>query len=144
MKPKTIFGSSVLLWSLVIIILLTPVVQASYAYNGIVVSASKENKVVSFNISSSSDSPAIYGFTVIIQGHKHYSEVTKSPVGWSAGTIGYQAVMWTTKSHPIQPGSGEGNFAIEVTQIGTYTIGWSVMDNTLQPVAWGTLSINVT
>jgi hypothetical protein len=126
------------------IILLTPLVQTSYGDNDtIVVSATNENKVVLFNISSGTDSPAIYGFIITIYGHGHYSEITKSPDGWASGIIGNQAVIWTTQSHPIQPGSSEGNFAIEVTQASIYNIGWSVTDNTLKPVAWGTITITV-
>ena len=144
MKEQKVLTVFVLLADLVLILLLMPVAQASYGNNStVVVSASKENRVVSFNLSNGIDSRPIYGFVITIYAHGHFSEITETPSGWSTGRHGYHAVLWTTKNYPIEPGSAEDNFAIEVTQIGTYTIGWSVTDNTLQPVAWGTITIKV-
>jgi len=141
-RPERIFGSSILLGSLGMIILLTMIVQATYADNGIFVNASTQNKVISFDMSSGNDSPPIHGFIVTIS-NGHYSKITKSPNGWSAGIIKHQSVIWTTESYPVQP-SSEGNFAIEVTQLGKYTISWSATDHKLQPVVWGTITITVT
>ena len=137
-----IFGSSILLGNLLLAILFPTAVQWSYAENGIVVDASLENKVISFKISSSDDSPDIYGFIVAIYGHKHYSKITETPLGWTAGTIKYQAVMWLTKDYPIQAGTAEDGFGIEVKQQGKYTVRWSVMDKTMQPIAWGIINID--
>jgi hypothetical protein len=122
--------------------LLIAVIQTTYADNGVFLNSSKDDKIVSFSVSSGNDSPPIYGFIItIVDGH--YSKINESPAGWSAGIIKYQAVIWTTKSHPIEPGSAENNFAIEVRQSGQYTINWTVMDYTMQPVAWGTTTITV-
>jgi hypothetical protein len=138
---EAIIGSSIS-FGLVILILLTMVVQPTYADNGVSVNVSTENKVVSFNISSGNDSPAIYGLIVTVQ-NGHYSKITESPAGWSAGIIKYKAVMWTTKNHPIKPGDTEGSFVMEIRQSGRYTINWSVTDNTMQPIAWGTTTITI-
>ena len=137
-----IFGSSILLGNLLLAILSATTVQSSYAENGIVVDASMENKVISFKISNADDSPDLYGFIATIYGHKHYSKITETPFGWTAGTIKYQAVMWLTKDYPIQAGTTEDGFAIEVKQQGKYTVRWSVMDKTFQPIAWGTINID--
>jgi hypothetical protein len=142
-RPVTIFYLSILP-SLGMIILFTLLVQASYADNTTVVNVSKENKVLSFTITNGNPSPSIYGFVITIHGHGHYSKITESPDGWSGGIIKHQSVIWTTKSHPVQPGSSEGNFALEVTQTGKYTVSWSATDHTWQPIAWGTVTITVT
>ena len=137
-----IFSSSILLANLLLAIILTTVVQSSYAENGIVVEASMKNKVISFKVSNSDDSPAIHGLIIAIYGHKHYSKITETPPGWTGGTIKYQVVMWLTKDYPIQAGTAEDGFDIEVKQQGKYTVSWSVMDKTSQPIAWGTINID--
>jgi hypothetical protein len=137
-----IFSSSILLGNLLLAILSAATVQSSYAENGIVVDASIENKVISFKISNSDDSPDLYGFIVAIHGHKHYSKISETPPGWTAGTIKYQAVMWLTKDYPIQAGTTEDGFAIEIKQQDKYTVRWSVMDKTSQPIAWGIINID--
>lgn len=133
-----------LLVVLVLTMLLVSVVQTSYEDTGAIVSASSENKIVSFTVSTSDKYPPIYGFIVTSINHGHYTKIFKSPDGWMPGNIQYHAAMWTTKTHPIQPGSTEDNFATEVTRKGTYEIRWSVLDNTLQPVDWGIITITVT
>ena len=137
-----ILSSSILLANLFLPILSTTTVQSSYAENEIVVEASMENKVISFKVSNSDGSPDLYGFIVTIYGHKHYSKITETPSGWTAGTIKYQAVMWLTKDHPIQAGTTEDGFAIEVNQQGKYTVRWSVLDKTSQSIAWGIINID--
>lgn len=145
MKPQRIFAGYVLLGGLITLILLTPVIQSSNADDSIVVvNASKENKVVSFNISTTNDSPPIYGFIITMYGNGHYSTVTKTPEGWAAGIIKYQAVVWTTKTHPIEPGTTEDNFGIEITQTGTHTIAWTVIDSASLPVSFGSISVTIT
>ncbi len=145
MKHRTRFGLTILLGILIMIIFLMPVVQGSYGDKGtITVNASKEKKVVSFTITTSNNSPAIYGFIVTSVNHGHYAKVVKSPDGWLPGNIRYHVALWTTKSHPIQPGSTMDDFATEVTRKGTYVIRWSVLDNTLQPAAWGIITVTVT
>ena len=137
-----IFSSNILLGNLLLAILSATTVQSSYAENGIAVDASMENKVISFKISNGDDSPDLYGFIAAIYGHKHYSKISETPFGWTAGTIKYQAVMWLTKDYPIQAGTTEDGFAIQVKQQGKYTVKWSVMDKTSQPIAWGTINID--
>ncbi|HLE34421.1 MAG TPA: hypothetical protein VI698_00885 [Nitrososphaerales archaeon] len=137
-----IFSSSVLLGNLLMAIMLGALAQPSYADNAITVDASMENKVISFTISNGDDSSAIYTFVATIYGHKHYSRIAETPFGWTAGTIRYQAVMWMTKNYPIEAGATEDGFAIEVRQQGKYTVRWSVMDKTMQPIAWGTINID--
>jgi len=137
-----IFSSSILLGNLLLAILSATTVQSSYAENGIAVDASMENKVISFTISNGDDSSAIYTFVATIYGHKHYSKIAETPFGWTAGTIRYQAVMWMTKNYPIQAGTTEDGFAIEVRQQGEYTVRWSVMDKTSQAIAWGIINID--
>ncbi|MGH9876733.1 MAG: hypothetical protein ACRD5H_03785 [Nitrososphaerales archaeon] len=139
---KSLFSSNILVGNLVMVILLPTILQWSYAENGIALDASVENKVISFKISNGDDSPDLYGFIVAIYGHKHYSKIAETPLGWTAGTIKYQAVMWLTKDYPIQAGTAEDGFAIEVKQQGKYTVRWSVMDKTSQPIAWGTINID--
>ncbi|MFQ5920595.1 MAG: hypothetical protein ACE5JV_01095 [Nitrososphaerales archaeon] len=141
---EIIFGRGFVLGSLLMTILLMPVVQASYADNStIVINASGENKDLSFSITTSDSSPSIYGFVVTSVSHGHYSEIIKSPEGWSPGVIRNLSAMWTTKDHPIEPGSTEDDFVVEVTRKGTYEIRWSALDNSWQPVAWGTITITV-
>lgn len=140
-ERKGIAGSNILLGILAMMLLMT-FIQTTYANNGIFLNSSTNDKIVSFTISNGNDSPPIHGFIItIVDGH--YSKISESPAGWSAGIIEYQAVIWTTKSHPIEPGSTESNFAIEVRQSGRYTINWTVTDYTMQPVAWGTTTITV-
>jgi len=137
-----IFNSSVLLVNLLMAIMLGAFVQPSYADNAITVDASMENKVISFTISNGHDSSAIYTFIATIYGHKHYSKIAETPFGWTAGTVRYQAVMWMTKSYPVEPGATQDGFGIEVRQQGDYTVRWSVMDKTSQPIAWGIINID--
>ncbi|MGH9921836.1 MAG: hypothetical protein ACRD38_03695 [Nitrososphaerales archaeon] len=139
---KSLFSSNILVGNLVMVILLPTILQWSYAENGIALDASVENKVISFKISNGDDSPDLYGFIVAIYGHKHYSKIAETPLGWTAGTIKYQAVMWLTKDYPIQAGTAEDGFAIEVKQQGKYTVRWSVMDRTSQPIAWGIINVD--
>jgi hypothetical protein len=123
-------------------IMLAAFMQPSYAANAISVDASMENKIISFKISNGDASPAMYTFIATIYGHKHYSKIAETPFGWTAGTIRYQAVMWMTKNYPIEAGTTEDGFAIEVIQQGEYTVRWSVMDKTLQPIAWGIINVD--
>ncbi len=141
MKFK-IFSSSILIGNLLVAILLATLIHPSYADKAITVDASIANKIISFKISNSDDSPDLYGFIVAIYGHKHYSKIAETPLGWTAGTIKYQAVMWLTKDYPIQAGTAEDGFAIEVKQQGKYTVRWSVMDRTSQPIAWGIINVD--
>lgn len=137
-----IFDSSILLVNLLMAVMIGALVQPSYADDEITVDASMENKVISFTISNGDDSPAIYTFMATIYGHKHYSKIAETPLGWTAGIIKYQAVMWMTKNYPIESGATQDGFAIEVRQQGDYTVRWSVMDKTSQPVAWGIINID--
>lgn len=116
------------------------IVHPAYGDNGIVVNASRENKAVSFSISSVNDAPTLHGFIITVRGG-HYSKIIESPDGWSAGIIDYEAVLWTTQSHPIEPGSTENSFAIEVTQSGKSRL--TGPSQTIPPHAWGTISIDV-
>ena len=137
-----IFGSNILLGNLLMVLLLTITGQSSYADDGIIVSASRENNVISFNVSNADDSPAIYGFIVTTYSEKHYSKIADTPLGWTAGTIKYRAIMWMTENYPIRGGTTEDRFAMEVKQQGQYIVGWSVIDEKSQPIAWGTIIID--
>ncbi|MFQ5941818.1 MAG: hypothetical protein ACE5KA_09005, partial [Nitrososphaerales archaeon] len=126
----------------IIMTIFTSIVQTTYADNGIVVNATNDGKVVSFDVTSGNDSPGIHNFIITIHDGQ-YSRITESPPGWMAGIIDYKAVMWTTKTQPIEPGSTEDSFAMEVSRPGEYTITWSVSDSTLHPYAWGTLTVTI-
>ncbi len=136
-----IFCSRIWLGYSLITTLLLTIIQSSYADNGIAVDAFTEKQVVSFKIANSKVSPAIYGFIITMYDDKQYSKIAATPLGWTAGSIKYQVVMWMTKDHPIQKGTTEDGFAIEVKQHGKLKVGWSAMDENLQPIAWGTIII---
>ena len=142
MRDKTILAS-VLAANLVMILFFAPLVQASHGDNDTVVTASKDNRVVSFEVNNGINSEPIYGFIITLYHHGHFSEIPKTPDGWSAGRHGWHAVLWTTETHPIPLGTTETNFAIEVTRKGTYTIAWSVTDATLQPLTWGIITMDI-
>lgn len=140
---NAIFRSRILLGYSLITILLPTIVQSSYSDKGITVDASVENQVVSFKINNSNNSAAVYGFIITLHDDKHYWKIAGTPIDWTAGNIKYQAIMWMTKDIPIQQGTAEDGFAIEVKQHGKYNVGWGVMDEKLQPIAWGTMIIEV-
>jgi hypothetical protein len=144
-KEKTLLGVSILLANLLIATLLVPMAQAAHQGDGkVAVSTLTEKRIISFSVANNNDSESLYGFIVSIYHHGHFSEIPKTPDGWSAGTHGWHAVLWRTDTNPIQPATTEDNFAIEVTRKGKYTIGWSATDETSQPVAWGLVTITVT
>jgi hypothetical protein len=144
-KEKSFLAASILLVNLMIATSLAPMAQAAHQGDGkVVVSTLTEKRVISFSVANSIDSESLYGFIITIYHHGHFSEIPKTPDGWSAGRHGWHAVLWSTETHPITPGTTENDFAIEVTRKGTYTIGWSATDETLQPVAWGIVTVTVT
>lgn len=125
-------------------IMFVPLLQSYGVGNSIEVNASSSSsKSIAFRISSSEDAPPIHGFIITIYDGKHYSKISESPLAWSGGTIKYRSAMWVTKTARIEPGNTENNFAIEVRQAGSYRISWTVMDKTMRPVGWGTMTINV-
>src|SRR5574341_1594748 len=111
---------------------------------GIIVSASVVDGVMSFNVSSSTKSPPIYGLIVSSPDKGLFSRITNTPHGWSSHSIRNEAVGWSTHTDPIKPNSIEHNFSAEVEVVkGTYELRWSVLDDSRLAAAWGTLTINI-
>jgi hypothetical protein len=132
-----------LIVSVVMVSLLPALVMTSYQENNIVVSPSVKDKTISFSMSTSTDTPPIYGFIITSINHGHYSKVVNSPDGWTPGNIKYHVAMWTTNDRPIQPGTTEDDFATEVRRAGTYEIRWTALDSNFKPVQWGIMTVTV-
>jgi hypothetical protein len=100
-------------------------------------SAGSDNRFAQLQLSNAEGCTAIYGLYVQIERNGSIQEITLTPPAWTYGKVEKKAVFWTTDTDPVS--SNNKIFDIELQTPQPYTLSWIALDQTLSPIARGTL-----